>query len=118
MHKILLNSFLIILLCIMLISLARVLGGKSQEEANISKLQSVLNQEQVQNKQLKGQYSYYSSTDYVEQVSRDQLGLAKKGEVLVVLPTDTLKQGATSSRYYASKSTSPINDWISLLLSS
>lgn len=47
---------------------------------------------EVQNKELKAQLEEVSSPDYIEKQARDKLGLAKEGEVVMVIPEEKIKQ--------------------------
>ncbi len=47
---------------------------------------------EVKNKELKAQLEEVSSADYIEKQARDKLGLAKEGEILVVIPEERIKQ--------------------------
>lgn len=47
---------------------------------------------EIQNKDLKAQLKEVTSPDYIEKQARDKLGLAKEGEVVVVIPEERIKQ--------------------------
>lgn len=63
-----------------------------REAENLYKLE-------VQNKQLQKQLSAVKSPEFIEAEARNKLGLAKPGEVVVVIPENRLKEvmGATGS---------------------
>lgn len=50
-----------------------------------------LNQLNKQNKQLLAEKARVESADYMEKVAREQLGLSKLGEQIVIIPEDLLK---------------------------
>ena len=47
---------------------------------------------EIKNKELKQQLEDVTSPDYIEKTARDKLGLAKEGEVVVVIPEEKIKQ--------------------------
>lgn len=49
-----------------------------------------LHQLQVKNQALKKSLTEASSPEFIEQQARDQLGLAKEGEVIVVIPDELI----------------------------
>lgn len=54
---------------------------------------------EIKNKQLKAQLTAIQSPEYIEKEVRNKLGLAKKGETIVVIPEEKLKSvlGASQS---------------------
>lgn len=51
--------------------------------------ESALRQAEAENRRLKDKLAQVQSPFYVEKIARDKLGLAKPGEVIVLLPTKT-----------------------------
>lgn len=51
-----------------------------------------LHQVEVKNTELKNQLKEVASKEYIEKQARDKLGLAKEGEVVVVIPEEKIKQ--------------------------
>jgi len=46
-----------------------------------------------ENKELKKKLSEVESPEFIEEEARNKLGLGKNGEVIVIIPDKTLKQG-------------------------
>lgn len=69
-----------------------------------------------QNEGLKGQLANVSSVQFVEEQARDKLGLAKKGEMVVVLPdSTTLRMLAPKETEAEKKLPDPIwRKWVKL----
>ena len=94
MYKLVLNIFLALFLLLMVFSLTKVVSGKAQEEININKLKSLVTTRIHLNNQLKTDYYYFTSDEYIQKVSREQLNLAQKDEFKVVLPFTLIKKDA------------------------
>lgn len=119
MKKIMFNIFLIMLLGIMSISLYKVLNSHQQEQNEVSKLEEILRDQKKTNTELNSQLNYYKSTEYIEKVSRDDLNLAKNGEYVVVLPTNSVINGVNSSSGNSNtknNNDSNIMKWIRLII--
>ncbi len=69
----------------------------------LSAATDVLYKLQSDNKELKKKLTQIQSQDFIEQEARDKLGLSKKGEILVIIPDQTIKMvlGASSSAQIA-----------------
>jgi cell division protein FtsB len=67
----------------MLFSLLKVVSGKAQEENNINGLKSLLAVRVKQNSQLKNEYYYYNSGEYIQKIAREQLNLGSQDEYIV-----------------------------------
>jgi cell division protein FtsB len=115
MHKIIINFVLLVVLGIMLFSLYRILSSRATEDQNISSLEGLYQQELQQNSQLETQKAYYSSSEYIEKVSRDDLNLAPAGEYIVVLPSITpTPVVVTPTKVTAPSSGSNLQEWFAL----
>lgn len=53
--------------------------------------------DELQNKTLQLQKSYYNSDQYLELSARERLGLANPGEKVLILPTNTVKSTSASA---------------------
>lgn len=51
-----------------------------------------LNKVEIKNKELKNQLKEVASKDYIEKQARDKLGLAREGDVVMVIPEEKIKQ--------------------------
>ena len=65
----------------------------------LSQAADTVYQLELKNKELKKKLTQIQSPDFIEQQARDKLGLSKKGETVVIIPEDKLKQalGVTQS---------------------
>lgn len=54
---------------------------------------------EAQNRQLKKRLSEIQSLDFLEEVARNKLGFGKKGEIVIIIPEEKIRQilGATAS---------------------
>lgn len=72
-----------------------LLGGISKigsSNQKITDAQNKVDELKQENEELNRQFQIAQSTQFIEQIARDKLGLAKKGEIVVVLPgVDTLR---------------------------
>ena len=86
-------KYLIVLLVILLVwslaqNIQRIIGSKDK----ITQAQKIVNELKMQNSQLKKQVELTKSTQFIEREARNKLGLAKEGEIVVILPeAETLK---------------------------
>ncbi len=53
---------------------------------------------EAKNRELKNKLNEIKSEHFIEQQARDKLGLSKKGETIVIIPDDKLKQVLGSSQ--------------------
>lgn len=96
-------------------SLYKVLSSRSSEQANAQAIKSVYDAELSSNNKLFEEYKYYSSSEYIEQVSRDNLDLADKGQSLIVLPNQTPASSIPQIKTVSKQLVSPLEQWSRLL---
>lgn len=103
MSKSILKKIGIIVVILIVILVAYNLIGQIFEATRsgdrLSKEAEELYKLEAENKELKKKLSESKSVQFLEEQARDKLGLAKKGETVVVISEDKLKQvlGATES---------------------
>src|SRR5579872_6338851 len=117
MHKFVINIILIVILVIMGISLYKVLNSRVQQDSNVSDLRNLYETQKTANSKLSQQYTYYTSSEYLEKVSRDDLNLVPQGEYLVVLPSPApLAKNATLNRLDDTIKKPLFEQWFDLLI--
>lgn len=72
------------------LSLYKDLNQRKKIKNEISNLQSQIQGVDKQNSELKNLISYFETDEYIEEFSREKLGLKKPGEQIIVLPNDDL----------------------------
>lgn len=83
-----LNYFLILLSFLLIISLARNIIRINRAGKKIDEAQVRVEELKKENEELKGKIESLKSEEYKEKQLRDKLGLAKEGEIVVVLPDE------------------------------
>ncbi len=85
------SEYLLILLSILLvISLARNILKISQADNKIEDAEQELEDLKVESQELKVEVNALQSEEYIEKQLRDKLGLAKEGEIVLVLPEEEI----------------------------
>lgn len=83
-------NFLIVIFCLFLIiSLSRSLLELSGAGTRVTQVQKELEISREKNSELKKKLAEAQSQQYLEKIARDNLGLAKAGEMVVILPEQT-----------------------------
>lgn len=80
--------FLIFLSLILLLSLARNVLKIRKSEQKISQAEERVVKLKTENEELQQKLDETTQAEYVEKQLRDKLGLAREGEIVVVLPDD------------------------------
>ncbi len=89
----------ILLVIIVSYSLFNQISSTLNVSNRISSLTDALNRAEVKNNELKKRLSETKSPQFVEEVARNKLGLAKPGETVVIIPDEKIKEilGASNS---------------------
>jgi len=117
MRRLMLNTILLVLCILLFGSLYKILSGRAEENVNVAKLVGILNQEKSVHAKLEAENVYYMSSEYLESVSRDDLGLAGKGEYIVVLPSVVTTPVQEKTLIIQEDRPSFILAWVHLLIS-
>ena len=88
--KIVLGSIILVVLVIAYNLIIQIMASTKSGE-RLSEAANVVYKLEIKNKQLKDKLSQIQSPQFIEQEARNKLGLAKKGETLVVIPEEKLK---------------------------
>jgi cell division protein FtsB len=105
-----LSLFLVLLSLIFLLSLARNVIKINTANQNIKEAEGEAAKLSKGNAQLREKLSEVQSEEYVERQLRDKLGLAKEGEIVIVLPDEeTLRKFAP--REVEEEETLPDPNW-------
>jgi cell division protein FtsB len=80
--------FLVFFCLVLLLSLARNVLRIRKSGLKISEAQQKVDKLKVENQELQQKLSEVTQGDYIEKQLRDKLGMAKEGEIVVVLPDD------------------------------
>lgn len=88
------NIFLVFLVILMLTSLARNVFKIKKTRERINKAQERVEKLKQENESLKQRLDKTSTEAFIEKQLRDRLGLAKEGEVVVVLPDEDVIKAA------------------------
>ncbi len=96
--KIVLGVVVLIILVIGYNLITQIMAATKSGE-RLSQAADVVYKLETKNRELKKQLAQIQSPDFLEEQVRNKLGLAKKGETLVVIPEEKIKQvlGASSS---------------------
>lgn len=87
MRSRLINGFLLILGCYLIVSFSRDIWGLVEKSREIEKEQLKLDQLKKENLELKKRVAYVQSEEFIEKEARDKLGLARDGEAVVMMPS-------------------------------
>lgn len=90
--------WLIIIICVYLIvTTSRAIVDLWRSGDKITRRETELNQLNEQNRELLKQKKIVESPEYLEKVARNELGLSKPGEEVIILPADLLAQAPVAS---------------------
>jgi cell division protein FtsL len=104
------NYFLVLVSVLMLVSLFRNILKVRQVNERIEKKKLQLEKLQSENEKLKKEVARVKSEEFIEKQLRDKLGLAKEGEIVVVLPDkETLR--AFAPNIEEEEETLPLPNW-------
>ena len=94
-HKTYLNIVYVIISLLMLASLARNIIKVREAKERLKAKESNIEKIRLENEELSHKVDTFKSDEFVEKQLRDKLGLAKEGEMIVVLPDEeTIKKFA------------------------
>jgi cell division protein FtsB len=85
------SEYLLILLSVLLvISLARNILKITSADKKIEESESELEELKIESQELKVEVKALQSEEHIEEQLRDKLGLAKEGEIVLVLPDEEI----------------------------
>ncbi len=112
LHKI--QSFIqyltMILALILAFSLIKSISKIVGSNGKITDAQNSVHELQKENEDLKTRLEAVKSTQFIESIARDKLGLAKKGEIVVVLPDESILK-SLAPKLENQKYTLPVPIW-------
>lgn len=82
----LITGILLIFGLYLIVSFSRDIFNLFQKGKEVEKEQLKLEELQIKNEELKRQLGYVKSAEFLEKEAREKLGLAREGEVVVILP--------------------------------
>jgi len=85
-HKKIVNFLLIFLVFVLFLSLFRNISKMRQNTLLITKEKDRIEALNEEKQRLEGELQKVQSEEYIEKQLRDKLGLAKEGEIIVILP--------------------------------
>ena len=92
------------------VSAGRTIAELWQQKGRVGDRERELNRILTENKRLESQLADMKDPSYVERVARDQLGMVKEGEAIVMLP-----QGGSSAGISGGERTLPVwQQWLRL----
>ena len=101
---------LLLLVVLMLVSIARNIGRIASIRSEVEKEKMKMEKIQKENEELERQIFETQGFEFIEKQLRDKLGLAKEGEVIVVLPDEeTLRKLAP--KVYEEQDVLPDPNW-------
>jgi len=77
----------------------------------IDKVKEQIGELEEANRELEEKLDWVKSQEYIERESRDKLGLAKEGEIVVVLPDEEILRKLAPERQEKTKSELPKSNW-------
>ena len=86
MRNRLITGILLIFGLYLIVSFSRDIFNLFQKGKEVEKEQLKLEELQIKNEELKRQLGYVKSAEFLEKEAREKLGLAREGEVVVILP--------------------------------
>lgn len=86
----LVNYGLLILLAVLILSLTRNIYRMKETSSHIIEANDKLAELKLANEELNNKLDYVTSDIYLEKEARNKLGLAKEGEIVLVLPEDEI----------------------------
>lgn len=104
------RRILIVVSLAVIISLFRSIAKINKSQVKIEEAQNVVNKLEEENRELEKRLELVESEEFIERQLRDQLGLARKGEIVIILPdVETLKRLAP--RVYREGESLPDPNW-------
>jgi len=83
---------------ILIISLVQGIGKTKKSRTRVDKMVVDKNKLVEERRELLGRLEYVQGKDYIEKIAREELSLAKEGEVVVIVPDDGIQQMAYSKQ--------------------
>lgn len=116
-----LRLFLFLLGIFLIINLTRSLINLWQKTSLISQEEERLAKVKLENEELKQQLAQIQTPEYIEQQAREKLGLAREGEIVIILPPSPYSQSEKNQlppkENLKEKEEKPIwQQWLNLLL--
>lgn len=116
-----LRLFIFILGIFLIINLTRSLINLWQKTSLISQEEERLAKVKLENEELKQQLAQIQTPEYIEQQAREKLGLAREGEIVIILPPSPYSQSEKNQlppkENLKEKEEKPIwQQWLNLLL--
>ena len=89
---------IIVVVCLILLGIAKQIGDSLQAGKRLDQSVAELNQLQSENRTLQEQYDYIQKNAYVEEIARNKLDLAKPNETVIVIPQSTINKVVKASK--------------------
>lgn len=112
MPRKILQILVILVLASFIVSTTRQVLKLNEAKGKFQKAEGKLENLKSENEKLQGELKFRESSEFVEEAARNQLGLAKEGETIVVLPKSDEKTGETGQK------DTGINFWLKRLFGS
>ena len=104
------NYILILLSILLAISLVRNMFRKKQVDETITEEEVMVEDLRRENEELKKELQILGSDEYKERQLRDKLGLAKEGELIVILPDEEILR-KLAPKSFEEEETLPDPNW-------
>jgi cell division protein FtsB len=104
------NYILILLTILLAISLVRNIFRKKQVDETIIEEEVMVEDLRKENEELKKELQILGSDEYKERQLRDKLGLAKEGELIVILPDEEILR-KLAPKSFEEEETLPDPNW-------
>jgi len=104
------NYILILLSILLAISLVRNMFRKNQVDETITEEEVMVEDLRRENEELKKELQILGSDEYKERQLRDKLGLAKEGELIVILPDEEILR-KLAPKSFEEEETLPDPNW-------
>lgn len=90
---------IILVVIVVIYSLFNQIIATLNVSGRLNKVADSLSKAEIKNRELKNRLSQIKSPQFVEEVARNKLGLAKPGETVVIIPDEKIKEilGASDS---------------------
>lgn len=116
MYKYLTTIVLIIVASFILLGLGRQIADAVQAGKRLDTKADEVNKLQQQNQELKKKLTQVSSSDYVEQIAREKLNMAKPGETVVVVPDNAISHILASQNPPTEAKLANWQGWVKLFI--
>lgn len=114
MPKTLIVIFLVIFSIFILISLARQISEALTSGKRLDHQVEEVSKLQMENRQLKEKLSFVRDFNYIEEIARNKLNLAKPGETVVVIPDQAIKNLLNSEKKFEEEKVAYWEGWMRL----